>query len=142
MKRKQHVRRMNMGIFIILMSLLSINAMAQQQKISGKVADAAGEGLTGVSIFVKGTSTGSITDINGNFSIILPENAKSLAFTYIGYKPQEVQIGSQRTFSIVMVEDSRMLEEVVAIGYGVQKKSDLTGASSRLTDKDMNKSVA
>ena len=142
MKRKQHVRKMNMGIFIILMSLLSINAMAQQQKISGKVTDATGEGLTGVSVLVKGTSAGSISDINGNFNIALPENAKSLSFTYIGYKPQEVQIGNQRVFNIVLVEDSKMLEEVVAIGYGVQKKSDLTGASNRLTEKDMNKSVA
>jgi len=142
MKRKQHVRKMNMGIFIILMSLLSINAMAQQQKISGKVTDATGEGLTGVSVLVKGTSAGSISDINGNFNIALPENAKSLAFTYIGYKPQEVQIGNQRVFNIVLEEDSKMLDEVVAIGYGVQKKSDLTGASNRLTEKDMNKSVA
>jgi len=131
-----------MGIFIILMSLLSINAMAQQQKISGKVTDATGEGLTGVSVLVKGTSAGSISDINGNFNIALPENAKSLAFTYIGYKPQEVQIGNQRVFNIVLEEDSKMLDEVVAIGYGVQKKSDLTGASNRLTEKDMNKSVA
>ena len=142
MKRNQHERRMHVSIFIIIMSLLSINAMAQQQKVSGKVTDATGETLTGVSILVKGTTTGTISDINGNFSVQVPESAKSLVFTYIGYKPQEVQIGSQRIFNIVMVDDSRMLDEVVAIGYGVQKKSDLTGASSRLTDKDMNKSVA
>ncbi len=142
MRKKENVRKMSMGIFVMLMCLLSINAMGQQQKISGKVTDANGEELTGVSVLVKGTSSGTISDISGNFNVSIPENAKTLVFTYIGYKPQSVEIGNQRMFNIKMVEDSRLLDEVVAIGYGVQRKSDATGASNRLTDKDMNKSIS
>lgn len=130
------------GIFIILLSLLSIDAMAQQPKISGKVTDEKGEPLIGVSILVKGTTTGVITDFNGSFSLELPSNAKTLVFSYIGYASQEIEIGAKQVFNVVLSESSQMLEEVVAIGYGVQRKSDLTGATNRLSEKDMNKSTA
>jgi TonB-linked SusC/RagA family outer membrane protein len=142
MNKKNHVKKVNLGIFIILMSLFSISVMAQQQKITGKVSNETGETLIGVSVFVKGTTTGSITDVNGNFTLQLPSNAKTLIFSYIGFKTQQVEIGNQIQFNVVLQESAQMLDEVVAIGYGVQRKSDLTGASNRLTEKDMNKSVA
>ena len=142
MKRKKNARRLNMGIFIILMSLLSINAMAQQRKVSGKVTDSTGEPLTGVSVFVKGTTTGSITDVTGGYVLQLPANAKTLTFSYIGYSAESVEIANRTTINVVLKESTQMLEEVVAIGYGVQRKSDVTGASNRLTEKDMNKAVS
>jgi iron complex outermembrane receptor protein len=116
--------------------------MAQQQKISGKVSGESGDPLVGVSVYVKGTTTATSTDILGTFNLQVPENAKTLVFSYIGFKAQEVEIGTQRSFNIVLRENVQMLDEVVAIGYGVQRKSDLTGASNRLTEKDMNKSVS
>jgi len=122
---------------------LSFALWAQARTISGVVTSSEkGEALIGVSVIVKGTTIGSITDGSGSFSIQLPSNDQVLTFSYIGYITQNFEVGNQSDLRIVMVESSQMLDEVVAIGYGMQRKADLTGASSRLTEKYMNKSVA
>ena len=98
--------------------------------IKGVVANTKGEKLPGVSIAVKGTSRGVSTNANGEFSLVVPDSKTVLVFSFVGYKAQETVIGSNTTFNVVLVEEVKALEEVVVVGYGVQKKKDLTGAIS------------
>ena len=100
-----------------------------QKKVSGIVKDATGEPIIGANVVVKGTTNGTITDIDGNFSIEVPEGA-TLLITYIGYNPQEVRVGASNTLDITLQEDSQTLDEVVVVGFGSQKKANLTGAVS------------
>ncbi|MDO8929892.1 MAG: TonB-dependent receptor plug domain-containing protein, partial [Bacteroidota bacterium] len=112
----------------------------QQKTVSGKVTDSSGGALPGVSIVVKGTTIGNISDVNGNYSISnVPANA-ILQFSFVGMKMQEVKVGTQTTVNVVLTEETIGIEEVVAIGYGTMKKSDLTGSvtnvsSDRLLDR-------
>ena len=111
--------------------------LAQQQVITGTVVDSNGEPLPGVNVTVKGTTIGVMTDINGNYSIDVPSSNSILIYSFIGYNPQEVTVGSQRIINITLEEDVQMLEEVVVVGYGIQRKSDITGAissNSSITD--------
>ena len=102
----------------------------QQKSVSGKVTDSSGASLPGVSIVVKGTTNGTITDGNGNYSLSnIPENA-TLQFSFVGMKAQEIAVGGQSVVNVKMEDDAIGIEEVVAIGYGTVKKSDLTGAVS------------
>ena len=100
-----------------------------QKKVSGVVIDATGEPIIGANVVVKGTTNGTITDIDGNFSIDVTEGA-TLLITYIGYNPQEVRVGASNTLNITLQEDSQTLDEVVVVGFGSQKKANLTGAVS------------
>ncbi|TKG95628.1 SusC/RagA family TonB-linked outer membrane protein [Puteibacter caeruleilacunae] len=105
------------------------NATVKQvEKVSGTVTDEAGEPLPGVSVVVKGTTVGITTDFDGKYSLDLPADAKTLVFSFVGMKSEEVEIAGQSVINLVMAEDAIGLEEVVAIGYGVQKKVNLTGA--------------
>lgn len=105
--------------------------LKQPISISGTVIDKNGEPMVGVTVMVKGTSQGTITDVTGKFSVSnLPEDAV-LVFTYIGMQNQEVVVGNQTSFNIIMIDDIIGIEEVVAIGYGTRKKSDLTGSVIR-----------
>ncbi len=100
----------------------------QQKSISGRVTDVEGQPLPGVSIVVKGTTSGVVTDPEGNFNLSDVSQDAILVFSFVGMKPQEVAVAGQTSFNIVMEEDAIGIEEVVAIGYGVVKKSDLTGS--------------
>ena len=111
-----------------------INAAEQQKKkISGTVKDSQGLPLPGVTVVVKGTTTGVITDNDGNYSLSnIPVNA-TLQFSFVGMKRQEVVAGKNTTINVTLTEETIGLDEVVAIGYGIQKKSDLTGSVSRIS---------
>jgi len=118
--------------FLLLISLaFAFVVSAQSRQVSGVVtASDDGSPLTGVTVMVKGLSgVGTITDIDGKFSIKVPDG-KSLAFSYIGYTPQLIVINKDVQLKVLLVPDSKMLDEVVAIGYGTMKKSDLTGSVS------------
>jgi TonB-linked SusC/RagA family outer membrane protein len=108
--------------------------------VKGKVTDAT-ESLPGVSVKVEGSSTGTVTDINGNYTITAPANA-TLIFSYIGYNPQRVQVNNRHTINVVLSVNSRSLNEVVVVGYGTQKKADLTGAVATVSGAELNKRVA
>ena len=114
-----------------------IVASPQQSKvtITGKVTDASGP-IIGASVVQKGTTNGTITDFDGNFTLDVPTNA-TLVISYIGYKDQEIKVGNQRSFNIKMSEDTQALEEVVVVGYGTQKKVNLTGSIATLDTKDI-----
>jgi TonB-linked SusC/RagA family outer membrane protein len=116
------------------------NSIHQPGKfVSGKVTDSTGSSLPGVSVVVKGTTTGTITGENGNFSLSnVPENA-TLQFSFVGMKMQEVAVGGKSSVNVTLAEDAIGIEEVVAIGYGTQKKVNLTGAISTVNGADMIK---
>lgn len=113
-----------------------VTAITQQQKtIKGTVKDATGESIIGANVIVKGSTVGVITDIDGNFTLDVPANA-TLQISYIGYLSQEIKVGSQTSFNIQLQEDSKTLDEVVVVGYGVQKKVNLTGSVSSVNFED------
>jgi iron complex outermembrane receptor protein len=141
MKRTRLLKKITGLIILILVSLISMNVNAQQITVNGNVKDSKGEGLPGVTVVEKGTMNGAVTNIDGNYTLSVNGNV-TLVFSFIGMTTQEIQVNGQTSINVVMTDETIGLEEVVAIGYGVQKKSDLTGATTRLTDKDMNKSVA
>lgn len=113
-------------------------AAVDLQKISGKVTDSTGNPLIGVTITVKGTSMGTVTDANGNFSLEVPENA-ILQISYIGYTTKEVTVDGKTTFDIVLSSASTSLNQVVVIGYGTQKKVDLTGSIAVIPGSEVAK---
>ncbi|MDP3915136.1 MAG: TonB-dependent receptor [Bacteroidota bacterium] len=114
------------------------NNSQQQKSVSGKVTDSGGEVLPGVSVVVKGTTNGTITNANGGYSLSnVPENA-TLQFSFVGMKMQEVAVSGKTFIEVSLAEDAIGIEEVVAIGYGVQKKSDVTGAVTSVSSQQIN----
>jgi TonB-linked SusC/RagA family outer membrane protein len=105
--------------------------------IMGKVTDEKGETLVGVSVKIKGTSTGAATIGDGTYKLVVPDEEATLVFSFIGYKNQEIKVGNRTRINVVMEADSKMLNEVVAIGYQTIKRRDLTSAVSSITAKDL-----
>lgn len=116
------------SVFVAFLVCLSILTYAQDRKVSGKVSDASGVGIPGSSVVVKGTTTGTSTDADGNFSINVKSSNAVLSISAIGYKPQEVKVGTQSTVSVSLEEDATTLNEVVVTGYQQLRKKDITGA--------------
>ena len=113
-----------------------------QSKVTGVVKDSAGEPIIGASVTVKGAQgLGTVTDIDGNFTLSLPSGKKQLLVTYIGFTPQTVDASGKNTFTIVLKEDNKTLNEVVVVGYGTMKKSDLAGATGSMDEKKMKGSI-
>ncbi len=100
---------------------------AADQPVTGTVSDEAGQALPGVSVVVKGTSRGTSTDATGMFRLSVPDPKSILVFSYVGYESQEMVVNNQTTFTISLKADNKSLNEVVVVGYGTQKKADLTG---------------
>jgi len=107
--------------------------------IKGTVEDENGEPLIGVSIVVKGTTTGTVTDIDGTFSLAVPDPGATLVFTFIGFHTQEISLNGRTNLNITMMEDTQMLDDVVVVGYGTMRKSDVTGSISGAKGKDIVK---
>ena len=112
--------------------MLIPKGILQQITITGKVTDASGEPLPGVTVMVKGTTQGTATDANGAFSLPVPDENAVLAFSFIGFVSQEMVVGNRRTINVTLIDDTRQLEEVVVVGYGALKKVNLTGAVIQL----------
>lgn len=130
-------------IFFILLFFLTTDIYAQNKNISGRVIDFAGEPVIGASVLVNGTSNGTISDIDGKFSLFNVPAKGTITVTYIGYKKQVVSVAGNTIFKITLQEDTETLDEVVVVGYGVQKKSDVTGAmasvgTEQLTARPVN----
>ena len=126
--------------FILFTMLMSLNVLAQDIKVQGIVKDETGEAVIGATVMQKGTSNGTVTDIDGNFSVTVPANA-TLAVSYIGFSTQEIPVEGKTDFTIVMKDESHALNEVVVVGYGTMRKSDLTGSVGSLSSKDMDAPV-
>ena len=116
-------------------------ASAAPVKITGKVTDEKGEPLPGVSIAVKGTTTGVLTDMDGKYTLNTEGTAIVLEFSFVGYEPQSITVGNQTTINVKLVEKNINIEQVVVVGYGKTSKKDITGAVSTVTVKEMNKGV-
>jgi len=131
---------------IILKEKVIVLALDQQQpqkkEISGIVKDSKGGPIPGATVLVKGTTIGITTDMDGKFQLSVPVDAKTLVVSFIGMKAQEMVLTGKTTFMVALEEEAYAIDEVVAVGYGTQRKSDQTGATDRLTSEKMNKSIA
>ncbi|WP_373513857.1 SusC/RagA family TonB-linked outer membrane protein [Persicitalea sp.] len=110
---------------------------ALDRKITGQVNDEKGEALPGVSVILKGKTRGTTTDQNGAFSLEIEEDSDVLIFSYVGYRSREVEVGNRSNFSIILEIDDKLLNEVVVVGYGSQKRAELTSAVSSVKGKDL-----
>jgi TonB-dependent starch-binding outer membrane protein SusC len=110
----------------------------QDVTVNGRVLDADGSALPGVTVVLKGTTRGTSTNANGEFSLPVPASGGTLVFSYIGYSTQEVAIDNQTSFNVTMLTDARALQEVVVVGYGTQERRDVTGSVSSITEKEFN----
>ncbi len=109
----------------------------QTSKVTGKVTDSSGGPLPGVSIVVKGTTTGTITNIDGGYSLSNAPANSTIVFSFVGMKTEEILVGNKTVINLTMTEESFGLDEVVAIGYGTVKKSDVTGAVTRISEETL-----
>ncbi len=121
----------NLFLLTILMFCIQLG-YAQSRQVGGKVSDASGGGLPGVSVTVKGTSQGTVTDGGGNYVVNVNGIKATLVYSYIGFIGQEIEVGNKTQINVKLVEDATNLSEVVVVGYGTMKKSDLTGAVAQV----------
>lgn len=112
-----------------------------QSTVTGTVIDDTGEAIIGASVLVTGTTTGTVTDIDGSFSINVPSDRDQLTVSYIGYQTQIIDINGRSTIDLVLGSDTELLDEIVVVGYGVQKKSDLTGAVASIKGSELTQIV-
>ena len=119
------------------MDVIPKNEMAQQNVITGKVVDSNGQPLPGVTVLIKGTTTGTVTNVDGEYTLTDAKPENTLVFSFVGMLSQEIAVGDKTTIFVTLVTDAIGIEEVVAIGYGVQKKVTLTGAVSAIKGEDI-----
>ena len=122
---------------IILSKKNVIQPIIQQPVITGTVTDISGEPLPGVNIIVKGTLTGAVTNVNGKYTITVPDKDAVLVFTFMGYETREFTVGEQTVIDLVLSENAREIEEIVVVGYGVQNKKTMTGSVSVIDMKEV-----
>lgn len=122
--------------YIVITSGNSQSSSQQQKSVSGKVTDSSGSALPGVSVVIKGTTTGTITDANGNYRLNNVSENATLQFTFIGMKPNEAVVKNKTVINAVMTEETYGIDEVVAVGYGTMKKGDVTGSLSVVSSKE------
>ncbi|RJE72495.1 SusC/RagA family TonB-linked outer membrane protein [Reichenbachiella sp. MSK19-1] len=128
-------------LFLVMCMGMS-NLVHAQSKIVGKVTDDGdGSEIPGVNVMVKGTTVGTVTDLDGNYSLELPADAEALVFSYIGYLKQDVLIGGRSSIDVGLVTDVEQLDEVVVVGYGVQKKKEVTGAVASIKSEELLKNA-
>lgn len=117
--------------------ILHVNNAVIDRTITGRVTDESNSPLPGVSVVIKGTQKGTVTDPNGKFKLDVPDANSTLVFSFVGYMAKEVIVGNQTAINISLQADNKMLEEIVVIGYGTQKKSDLTGSVSGVKEAEL-----
>jgi TonB-linked SusC/RagA family outer membrane protein len=125
-------------LLLTLIVLIGFSSgLIAQKVVTGKVTDENQNPLAGVSVIIKGTTVGTLTNADGTFSLSIPVNARTLSFSFIGMKSNDLEIGDQTTVNVVMSVDVGLLEEVIVIGYGTVKKKDLTGAVTRINAEEL-----
>lgn len=125
----------NLCLLMLLLISCPLSLFSQDKTITGTVLDKTGESIIGASVLVKGTVNGTITDVDGNFTLNNVQDDATLQVSFVGYKPQDIPVKGQNKFKIILEEDTEMLDEVVVIGYGSVKKSSLTGAVAKMDTK-------
>jgi TonB-linked SusC/RagA family outer membrane protein len=139
---KNRIRGFLTFLLLAVFMAFSPGLYAQQKTLQGKVTDVQNVPLPGVSVVVKGTTVGTVTNMDGDYTLEVPADAATLVFSYIGMLSQEIEIGSQTTINVSMREDVVGLEEVVVVGYGTRMKEELTGAVSTVSEQEMEISSA
>src|ERR1700761_4161305 len=134
--RQKVLRSPQLLAMLICLFMFPAIVFAQGNKITGKVVDDANLPLPGVTVMVKGTNYGVVTDVNGNYSINADKGA-TLSFSFVGYAPKDVLISDQHTLDVKLAQVQANLQEVVVVGYGEQKKLSLTTAVSSITSKEL-----
>ena len=124
------------SLFFVILMLFGIHSMYAQSTISGTITDANGP-IPGATVLAKGSNVGVAADFDGKYSIVAPEGTTTLVFSNVGYTTQEVEIDGRTTIDVVLVVDSQALDEVVVVGYGTQRKADLTGAIGSIRASDI-----
>ncbi len=137
--KKKKIGKMGMHRIILCFFLVFIGTAvwAQQRTISGTVTEQNGKPLPGVTVLVKGTTIGTVTDTNGNFSFSIPADAETLQFSFVGMRTQEVSVGGKTTFTVVLEEETIGLDEVVAVGYGTRRVGEVTGSVSSVESTEL-----
>ncbi len=142
MEEQKSVKWMKRFTIYMVCLFSSTLLMAQSAKISGVVLDETSTAVIGGSVTIKGTTIGTLTDLDGRFTLDAPNESSVLVVSFVGYTTQEIKIGTKRTFNIVLKEDQQLLDEVVVVGYGVQKKVNLTGAVGAVNSSELNSRIA
>ena len=137
MRSKNLCKRIGMLLLAAVVSLVTSAQVWAQRTITGTIVDQSGEPVMGATVLVKGTTNGSTTDLDGRYSINNVSSNQVLAVSFIGYASQEIPVGNRTVIDITLLEDSELLEDVVVVGYGVQRKSNLTGAISSVKSGDI-----
>ncbi|MGQ1889679.1 SusC/RagA family TonB-linked outer membrane protein [Thermophagus sp. OGC60D27] len=133
----------NLQLFLAMfLFAFQLIAFGQEKLVTGNVIDETGTPLPGVSIVIQGTTSGTVTDMNGHFTIRLKEDQNILRFSFIGFKNQIIEVGNQTELNIQMVPQTRAIDEVVVIGYGTMRKSDVTGSVSSVSVEDLKEIAA
>lgn len=125
--------------FVALFTMMAVGAMAQSKTVTGTVLDKAGQSVIGASVVVEGTTMGTTTGVDGEFTLQNVPSNGALSVSFLGYKTVTVALNGRTNVQVTLEEDSAQLEEVVVVGYGVMKKSDVTGAVSRVTAEELTK---
>ena len=121
---------------VLMLVFAGVATLMAQRSIQGTVSDENGEGLIGATVLVKGTSTGAVTDIDGNYSINVPEGSTTLVFSYTGYATQEVEIGTSSRIDVSLEQSIAQLDEIVVTGYGTKRQKDITGSVASVKAED------
>ena len=132
--KNKHLRK---GMFLLL-AFLSFSAFAQNRKVTGKITDKpSGQGIPGASVIIKGSTVGTTTNANGEFSVAVKDDNAILMVSSVGFQSQEIKVGSQSDIRLTLAEDVANLSEVIVTGYGTQSKRDITGAVATIQAKDL-----
>ncbi|MFY9598145.1 MAG: carboxypeptidase-like regulatory domain-containing protein, partial [Dysgonamonadaceae bacterium] len=125
------------GILFASLWIISLNMYTQNITVKGSVKDSKGEPLIGVTILIKGTTTGTVTDADGNFTLNNVPNNATLEISYVGMKTQSIPVNGRTTINVIMEEETSYLDEVVVVGYGTMKQRDLTGAIATIKTEEL-----
>lgn len=124
-KEKHFFKSFQKAVLLTFFALLSSSVLFAQIQLKGTISDAAGTPLIGVNVIEKGTTNGTVTDLDGSFALSVKSSNSVLALSYIGFQSQEISVGNQTQFSIVLVEDTRSLDELVVVGYEPKQRKTL-----------------
>ncbi|MBP5234575.1 MAG: TonB-dependent receptor plug domain-containing protein, partial [Bacteroidales bacterium] len=131
------MKRQLLTCMLMLFGALSLMA---QNKVTGRITDNSGQGVINASVMVKGTNNGVVADLDGYYEIVVSQGS-TLVYSSIGYKDQEVVVGTQSVINVLLVENSELLDEIVVVGYGTMKRSDLAGSSVSMKEDDLKGSI-
>src|SRR5687767_6473949 len=132
-------KRLLKAVLPLLLAMYSLSVYSQTKQISGTVKDSKGAGVVGASVVVKGSRSGTTTNAEGAFSITVPESAKTLVISGVGYNSQDVDISGSTTVDVSLTESTSNLNEVIVVGYGTARRRDITGAVATVTAREFNR---